>query len=228
MHDNRYHLHRIGRRRSRRTAIEVLESRRLLVASPDLVQFAKDLETAEVKFYCAAWFEGCTTQTQIFADGAKDLPFTEVTGSDRLINQAGIDAMIGDVPAWDFPGHPHEGFLELATISQLSGVPIPMSETPSFDELTPQTVLIGSPLHLPIDAYDPDGNELMVTVTVEDPTLLEAPVLTGNRSIRIDMEGFDDMVFELFEQRSPRPAGRVADFGGKWVLRRTDVSPRRE
>tara|TARA_R110002049_G_scaffold4601_5_gene32264 strand:+ start:375049 stop:376857 length:1809 start_codon:yes stop_codon:yes gene_type:complete len=189
----------------------MLESRRLLAAAPDLVQFAKDLGAADVKFYCAAWFEGCTTQTSIFDDGAKDLPFTEVTGGDRLINQDGIDAMINDVPAWDFPGQPrHEGFLELDAISQMSGVPIPMSETPSFDPLSPQTLLIGSPLHLPIDAYDPDGNELTVTVTVDNPSLVQATVLSGNRSLRIDMEGFGDMVFELFDQRAPVPASRVA------------------
>ena len=213
------HQHRGRRRISRRrlSRIETLESRRLLVAEPDLVQFAKDLDTAGVDFYCAAWFEGCTAQTQIFADGGKYLPFTEVTGSDRQINQAGIDAMIGDIPAWDFPDPTlpdpvrHEGFLDLDQISQMSGVPIPMGETPSFHELDQQTVLIGSPLHVPIDAYDPDGNELTVSVTVDDPSLLEATVLTGNRSIRIDMAGFGDMVFQLYEQRAPRPAGRVAD-----------------
>ena len=158
--------------RRRPCRIEALQSRRLLAAAPDLVQFAKDLDSAGVKFYCAAWFEGCTTQTRIFEDGAKYLPFTEVTGSDQQINQDGIDAMIIDVPAWDFPSETppgqtrHEGFLELEDIGRMSGVPIPMSETPSFDTLGPQTVLIGSPLHVPVDAYDPDGNELTVTVTV--------------------------------------------------------------
>ena len=73
------------------------------------------------------------------------------------------------------------------------------------------TVQIGSPLHIPIDAYDPNGGPLTVTVEVGNPNLLEAVVLNGNQSIRIDMNGYGDMVFELFEQRAPTAAGRVID-----------------
>ncbi len=80
-----------------------------------------------------------------------------------------------------------------------------------FEPIGNLTVQIGSPLHIPIDAYDPDGGPLTVTVSVANPNLLEAVVLSGNRSIRIDMNGYGDMVFELFEQRAPVAAGRVIE-----------------
>lgn len=178
----------------------------------DLVQFAKDLEAAGVQFFGAAWCPACTQQEELFEDGGQFLPFIEVTNPDRTLNSVGQSEGIEQFPTWEFPGGEREvGVLDLATLSTLSGVPIPQSEEPTFAELGSQTVRVGSPLHLPIDAYDPNGGPLTVTVSVDDPSLLEATVITGNRSLRVDVAGFGDMVFELFEQRAPRPAGRVAD-----------------
>ncbi|MFK8114749.1 MAG: peptidylprolyl isomerase [Rubripirellula sp.] len=82
---------------------------------------------------------------------------------------------------------------------------------PVFETLGEQTVLVGSPLHLPIDASDLQGGELTVTVEVADDSLLEASVIEGNRSLRISVANFGDMVFELFEQRAPDAAGRVIE-----------------
>lgn len=180
-------------------------------AAPDLVRFAKELEAAGVQFFGAAWCPACTEQKELFADGGQFLPFIEVTNPDRTLNSVGQSEGIEQFPTWEFPGGNREvGVLDLATLSTLGGVPIPQSENPTFVELGPQTVRIGSPLHLPIDAYDPNGGPLTVTVSVDDPGLLEATVIGGNRSLRLDVAGFGDMTFELFEQRAPRPAGRVA------------------
>ncbi|MFK8115508.1 MAG: tandem-95 repeat protein [Rubripirellula sp.] len=181
-------------------------------AMPDLVQFAQALTDAGVEFFGAGWCPACTQQKELFEDGKDDLPFIEVTNSDRSLNSIGIAENIQSFPTWKFPnGTVLEGVQSLETLSQTSGVAIPQSEQPTFEPIGNTTVQIGSPLHIPIDAYDPDGGPLTVTVSVADPTLLEATVLTGNRSIRIDMETYGDMVFELFEQRAPRASGRVAD-----------------
>lgn len=181
-------------------------------AAPDLVQFAKDLTAAGVKFFGAHWCPACTQQKQLFSDGGDNLPFIEVTNPDRTRNQIGIDEGITQYPTWEFPDSSREvGVLDLATLSSRSGVAIPQSEIPTFETIGDQQVRIGSPLHIPVDAYDPDGGPLTVTISVDDPSLVEATVISGNRSLRLNMEGFGDMVFELFEQRAPRPAGRVAD-----------------
>ncbi len=178
----------------------------------DLVQFAQDLTDSGTVFFGAEWCPACTTQKELFQDGGKDLPFVEVTNPDRSPGQIAIDEGITQYPTWEFPdGSRETGVLSLAELSQRSGVPIPQSEDPTFAPLGNQTVGIGSPLHIPIDVYDPDGGAQTVTVTADNPALLEAVVLTGNRSIRIDMETYGDMVFELFEQRAPRASGRVAD-----------------
>jgi len=180
--------------------------------APDLVQFARDLDDAGVIFYGAAWCPICTQQKELFEDGGDDLPFVEVTGPDRTSNSIGDANNVQSYPTWDFPdGTRRTGVLSLQELSNLSGVSIPQSEQPTFEEVGDQTALIGSPLHLPIDAYDPDGGPLTVSVTVDNPSLLDATVVTGNRSIRIDMKGYGDMVFELFEQRAPTATGRVIE-----------------
>ena len=181
-------------------------------AADDLVQFAKDLAAAEVTYFGAAWCAACTQQSQIFAGGGIYLPFLEVTNPDRTLNQLGIDEGIEQFPTWEFPDGSREvGVLDLATLSARSGVPIPQGVDPTFAPLGPQTVRINSPLHVPVNAYDPNGGPLTVSVAVDNPELLEATVITGNRSLRLSVEGFGDMVFELFEQRAPCPAGRVIE-----------------
>ncbi len=180
--------------------------------APDLVQFAKDLGTAGVIFYGANWCPACTQQKELFADGKDNLPFVEVTNPDRSAGQIAIDNSITSYPTWVFPNNTREtGVLSLQELSTRSGVTIPQSEDPTFEPIGDQTVRIGSPFHIPVDAYDPNGDPLTVTVSVDDPNLLDAVVITGNRSIRIDMETYGDMVFELFEGRAPRASGRVIE-----------------
>ncbi|MEZ6149428.1 MAG: tandem-95 repeat protein [Pirellulaceae bacterium] len=88
-------------------------------------------------------------------------------------------------------------------------MPIPQSSTPSIAPIGNVTVGIGSPLNIPIDGYDPNGNPLTITVTSSNPGLIGAQVLTGNRSWKLSVQNFGDMVFELFENEAPRPAERV-------------------
>jgi large repetitive protein len=176
----------------------------------DLVAFAKALADSGTRFFGAAWCEFCTTQKELFQDGGKYLPFIEVTNPDRSRNQVGIDEDITQYPTWEFPdGDRLVGELTLQQISEESGIPIPQSSTPSFAELNNVSVAITSPLHIPIDAYDPNGNPLTITVTSSDPSLINAQVLSGNRSLRLTTAGFGDMVFELFENRVPEPTSRV-------------------
>lgn len=189
--------------------------------APDLVQFAQDLLAAGVVYFGAEWCPACTQQKELFEDGGNDLNMIEVTDPDArvarltdpsvsILNSVGVANNITSFPTWVFPdGSRAVGVQSLQELSTRSGVPIPQSEDPTFEQVGDQTVLIGSPLHIPIDAYDPDGGPLTVTVSVEDPTLLEATVLQGNRSIRVNMQGYGDMVYELFEQRAPTATGRI-------------------
>ncbi|QDS86552.1 putative peptidyl-prolyl cis-trans isomerase [Rosistilla ulvae] len=181
-------------------------------AAPDLVAFAKALSDGGVVFFGAAWCPNCTEQKELFEDGQNYLPFVEVTNPDHSLNATGTAEGISSFPTWRFQdGTEVEGVLSLADISQRSGIAIPQGETPSFVPVGNQSVGIGSPLHVPIDAYDPDGQPLTVTVTSSDPNLLEASVVSGNRSWRLKIADYGEMVFELYEQRAERPTSRIIE-----------------
>lgn len=178
----------------------------------DLVAFAKALTDSGTRYFGAAWCPHCTEQKNLFQDGGKYLPFIEVTNPDRTPNQIATDEGITEYPTWEFPdGSRLTGVQSLQTLSQRAGVPIPQSSTPSIAALGNVSVSVGSPLHIPIDAYDPNGNPLTITVTSSNPGLLNAEVISGNRSWRLSTQNFGDMVFELFEDKAPRPTARIIE-----------------
>jgi cyclophilin family peptidyl-prolyl cis-trans isomerase/glutaredoxin len=179
--------------------------------APDLVAFAQALTDAGVKFYGAPWCVHCTEQKELFEDGGKYLPYIDASNPDGTANQIAIDNNITSFPTWVFQDESRlTGAQSLETLSQESGIAIPTSSTPSLAELDDVTVLNGSPLHVALDGYDPNGNAITYTVTSDNPDVVPT-VLDGNRSIVIDVDDYGKMVFELFEQRAPRPSERVIE-----------------
>lgn len=84
-------------------------------------------------------------------------------------------------------------------------------DAPTFAEVGDQTVEVGAPLHVPIDGFDSDGGPLVVSVEVSNPDAVAAEVITGNRSLRLDVASFGIMIFELYEARAPRPTQRIIE-----------------
>ncbi len=213
--------------KTRSCRIERLETKQLLAAdgfgylqnnltaegegeATDLVAFARDLDASGTKLFCASWSAACAEQRQQFEDGDAYLPYVEVGTPDRRGNQTAAAEGITEIPTWQFPdGTRATGLLSIEELSTQSGVAVPTGELPTFVPVQPQTVLVDSPLHVAIDAYNPAGGALVVEVEVADASVLEAEVLSGNRSLQLQTADYGDMVFELFEGRAPRPAGRV-------------------
>ncbi len=182
------------------------------VGDQDLVAFAKALAASGTKMYGAAWCPACTAQKQLFEDGGDFLPFIEVTNPDRTLNQIGIDNNITAFPTWVFPdGSRETGVQTLQTLSERSGVAIPTGVDPSIAPIGDKTVFGGSPLHVALDGYDPNGGPLTYTVTSSNPSLVQPTLITGNRSAQISTLSYGDMVFQLFEQRAPRPTSRFIE-----------------
>lgn len=179
----------------------------------DLVALAQAINDSGTRFFGAAWCEFCTQQKELFEDGYSLLPFIEVTNPDRSPNSVATAEGITEYPTWEFPdGTRLTGVQTIETLAARSGITtIPQSSTPSLKDLSDVQLGTLSPMHIPIDAYDPNGNPLTVTVSSSDTSLLNAEVLSGNRSLRLSTAGFGDMVFELFETRAPRPSGRVIE-----------------
>jgi|GEM_PF-5168259 len=178
-------------------------------AAPDLVAFAKALSAAGLTLFGVDWAPEVVSQLRIFEDGAQYLNYVEVSNGDRTLNSIGQAQNITDVPTWQTAtGNRGLGFFTLAELSTALGIPIPQSSIPSMFPIPTQTVRQGSPIHIPVDAYDPNGNPLTITVTSSNPSNVTAQVLQNNQSARITTNGYGEMVFQLFNSEAPRPVGR--------------------
>jgi cyclophilin family peptidyl-prolyl cis-trans isomerase len=82
-----------------------------------------------------------------------------------------------------------------------------------------QNVIAGAPLMVPLNASDSDSGPLTFEVTnVSDGTKLAATTNNANRSLRLVVEGFGEMWFELFEDKAPEITSKIIDLvnSGKW------------
>jgi len=82
---------------------------------------------------------------------------------------------------------------------------------PTFQTIADVTLLGGSPLFIPLDGFDADGQALSYTVASSNPSLVAASVPQGNRSMRISVAGYGDMVLELHEHLVPEVTQPIID-----------------
>jgi cyclophilin family peptidyl-prolyl cis-trans isomerase len=83
------------------------------------------------------------------------------------------------------------------------------NSAPTLEQISNTVVLAGSPLHLPLNGEDSDGDRLSYTVTSSNPSVVEPVLLSGNRSLRLSVDNFGDMVFQLYEDRAPRATSQI-------------------
>ncbi len=81
---------------------------------------------------------------------------------------------------------------------------------PTLAPIVDITVDSGAPIHIALDGFDLDGDALSFSVSSTNSSL-EMFIPEGNRSLNISVDGFGDMVFELFEQRAPNTTARIAE-----------------
>ena len=183
----------------------------LAITRRDLVAFGQAVTASGARFFGAEWSSTSFAQKEVFEDGQLHFPFINVANPDHSANQAATDAGITSIPVWRIGDTDFNQIFSIDEISALTGVAIPESDQPWIQPIADQIVEINSPLHVPIDAYDPNGGVLTATVSVGDTTVLDGTVLSGNRSLRIRTLNYGDMVFELFEARAPRPSSLIRD-----------------
>ncbi len=99
-----------------------------------------------------------------------------------------------------------------AVNSSLAIVSIDMNlnnDSPTLAALPDVELLAGSPLWISLDGSDADGDALTYTASSSDDFLVSTEIPTGNRSLRIDVAGFGEMVFQLFDDRVPRVTNQI-------------------
>jgi Ca2+-binding RTX toxin-like protein len=70
------------------------------------------------------------------------------------------------------------------------------------------TVLAGSPLHIPLNASDAEGQNLSFSASSSNAAV-STHVPDGNRSLQVNVAGLGSMTFELFENRVPRVTSQL-------------------
>lgn len=81
---------------------------------------------------------------------------------------------------------------------------------PFFVPIQDQEVLGGAPLWLGIDGLGADGGPLNYTVAVSNPDLLQASFSPRtNRSLQMDVAGYGQMTFQLFDDLAPRTTQHI-------------------
>jgi len=83
-----------------------------------------------------------------------------------------------------------------------------LSASPALEVIQDVTLSSGSPLLIPLNASDADGQVLTFTASSDDP-LVSTLIPDGNRSMRITVENFGTMTFELFEDRVERATDHI-------------------
>lgn len=81
---------------------------------------------------------------------------------------------------------------------------------PTLPDIPEVPLLAGSPHHIVLDAEDPSGRRLSYSVTTSGD-LVTAVLLVGNRSLRIQVAGFGDMVFQLFDDKARRATDHIVE-----------------
>lgn len=194
---------------------EPLEPRLVLDASTpvdDTAAFAKALKNGGVTLYGAAWDATTTAQRQLFGDGAQFLNFVEVTKNDHTFNAtANANNITTTSPTWVFANQTRlVGNQTLAALAAQANIAIPQGFTPGMATIGTQTLLAGSPLMVPLDGFDPNGDNLTYTVTVNQ----NSPVLTATLrprvgALKISMAGYGDMLIDTFDDLVPRVTERI-------------------
>ena len=180
----------------------------------DLAAFAKALKNGGATLYGAAWDATTTAQRQLFGDGAQFLNFVEVTNNDHTLNSvANANNITTTSPTWVFADQTRlVGNQTLAALAAQANIAIPQGFTPGMATIGTQTLLAGSPLMIPLDGFDPNGDNLTYTVTVNQTS----PVLTATLrprvgALKITVAGYGEILIDTFDDLVPRVTERIKE-----------------
>lgn len=85
------------------------------------------------------------------------------------------------------------------------------NQPPTLAEIPDVVVYDGAPLHLALDGFDPDGDALTFEVSVSTAGVVTPVISQANRSLRLSVANYGDMVFQLFEDLIPNTTSRIIE-----------------
>ncbi|GAB4132577.1 MAG: hypothetical protein Kow0040_13560 [Thermogutta sp.] len=85
------------------------------------------------------------------------------------------------------------------------------NQPPTLAAIPDVVVYDGAPLHVALDGFDPDGDALTYEVSVSNAGVVTPVVSQANRSLRLSVANYGDMVFQLFEDLIPNTTSRIIE-----------------
>lgn len=80
---------------------------------------------------------------------------------------------------------------------------------PTLESLPNVTLQAGAPFIVPLDGFDADGDDL--TYSVQSSNSAVTGEFLNGRNLRMTVQGFGEMVFQLFEELTPRATQRIIE-----------------
>jgi cyclophilin family peptidyl-prolyl cis-trans isomerase len=124
-----------------------------------------------------------------------------------------IRMFVNGVPNFEFENYIPENEDQIV----ISYEPLTDPGTPTIVPIADVTIQAGAPLHIPLDGFDFEGDPLTFTATSSNPSLVSTYIPQDNRSMRINVEDFGVMTFELFDDRVPRVTDAIAGLAEQGV-----------
>ena len=136
-----------------------------------------------------------------------DAIFNENQIFDNVVDQNHeIRMFVNGLPNLDFENYVIEDQDEIVILYES----VVDAATPDFLPSDDVDMLSGSPMHIPLDGFDLQHDTLIFSAESSNPSLVEATVLTGNRSMVVTVEDVGVMNFQLFDNRTPRVTNQIS------------------
>jgi VCBS repeat-containing protein len=139
--------------------------------------------------------------------------------NENQILQYAVDAnhvirmFVNGVPNFEFENYIPENEDQIV----ISYEPLTEPGTPTIVPIADVTIQAGAPLHIPLDGFDFEGDPLTFTATSSNPNRVSTFIPEGDRSMRINVEDFGVMTFQLFDGRVPRVTDAIAGLAEEGV-----------
>ncbi len=89
-----------------------------------------------------------------------------------------------------------------------------LSAAPTLDVPAEVNLVAGAPLHIALHGSDADHDAIDYTVTTTN-SALRTYIPDDNRSLKISVANYGDMVFQLFEDRAPKTTARIIELANQ-------------
>lgn len=123
---------------------------------------------------------------------------SSLMGNNAVAGQTTVRMWVNGKPSTEFENYVLRDEDDITVSFETAGV----TDGPTLAPIQNVTVMAGAPLYIPLNGFSVTGSNLTFSATSSNPSVLTTGISNTNRSIRINVAGYGDMTFELFEDKA--------------------------